>query len=110
MTVKNMAVAPGTHPDDFSARFHAKLGVLGQLHDKKRADYGSDEDPAANMRASLQLGIKPSIGVLLRMNDKMTRLKQFAKKGTLRNESAEDSLQDIAVYAILALCLMEEGD
>tara|TARA_Y100000310_G_scaffold338983_1_gene430203 strand:+ start:1142 stop:1297 length:156 start_codon:yes stop_codon:yes gene_type:complete len=42
------------------------------------------------------------------MNDKMSRLKTFAKKGSLSNESVEDSLRDLAVYAIIALCLYQE--
>lgn len=45
---------------------------------------------------------------MIRANDKMTRVKNMAKKGYLANESVEDSLLDIAVYAIIALILYRE--
>jgi len=92
-------------------RFHALLREIGDLHDKKQQDYGSDTDPLANVRASQQYGVAPWIGTLVRMNDKVHRLQQFAKKGALANESAEDSMMDIAVYALIALVLYrEEGE
>jgi hypothetical protein len=92
-----------------SERFHEIVSSLSALHDKKQADYGSDTDPFANLRASAEMGITPAIGVVLRMNDKMTRIKQFTRRGSLENESVEDSLRDIAVYAVIALVLLEEG-
>ena len=89
-------------------RFHTILGQLGVLHDLKSRDYGTGEDPIQNLRASVQLGIEPWKGCLIRMNDKMFRLSKFAKNGKLTNESAIDSLNDIAVYAILCRMLLEE--
>ena len=90
------------------ARFHMLLEYLGELHDKKQADYGSDTDPFANVRASEGWGVAPWIGALVRLNDKVHRLQQFARKGELANESAEDSMLDIAVYALIALILYRE--
>jgi hypothetical protein len=78
------------------------------LHDRKQADYGSGDDPFANVRASERFGISPWVGALVRLNDKVTRLQSFARKGELKNESAEDSMRDIAVYAIIALVLYEQ--
>lgn len=94
------------HPS--SQRFHDLLIELGDLHDRKQADYGTDKDPFANLRDSSGFGVRPSIGALIRLNDKVNRLKAFASRGSLQNESAEDSLRDIAVYAIIALVLSEE--
>jgi hypothetical protein len=91
-----------------SARFHALLEKIGALHDKKQRDYGSATDPFANVRASQEFGVKPWVGALVRLNDKVTRLKAFATKGELANESAEDSMLDIAVYALIALILYQE--
>lgn len=91
-----------------SPKFHALLKQIGDLHDKKQKDYGSDSDPFANVRASAEFGAKPWVGALIRLNDKIHRLKQFSKKGTLANESAEDSMLDIAVYALIALILYRE--
>lgn len=89
-------------------RFHELLRQIGELHDKKQQDYGADSDPFANVRASERWGIQPWVGALVRLNDKVHRLQQFAKKGELANESAEDSMMDIAVYALIALILYRE--
>jgi hypothetical protein len=43
------------------------------------------------------------------MNDKVTRLKTYAVKGTLANEGVEDSLLDIAAYSLIALILFRES-
>jgi hypothetical protein len=91
-----------------SPEFHQLLKEIGELHDKKQSDYGSDEDPFANVRASEEFGVPAWIGALVRLNDKVTRLKSFAKKKTLANESAEDSMLDIAVYSLIGLLLYRE--
>lgn len=90
-------------------RFHTLLAEIAALHDKKQADYGSDQDPFANVRASERWGVSPWVGALIRLNDKVHRLQQFAQRGKLANESAEDSLLDIAVYALIALILYREA-
>lgn len=99
---------PERHPN--SARFHELLEEAGIMHDRKQADYGADNDPFANVRASEEWGIPPWVGALVRLNDKVTRLKSFARKGVLANESAKDSMMDIAVYALIAYCLYEETE
>jgi len=93
-----------------SEDFHAELKELGNLHDKKQRDYGTEGDPFANVRAAEDFGVPAWLGCLIRMNDKMTRLKNFAKKGELANEGVEDSLRDLAVYSLIALCLYREAD
>ena len=99
---------PARHPG--SDRFHELVQLASELHDRKQADYGSGGDPFANVRASSEWGIPPWVGALVRLNDKVTRLKSFARKGFLSNESAYDSLQDIAVYALIAYVLLEEEE
>lgn len=93
------------HPG--SARFHELLKEIGDLHDRKQQDYGTAGDPFANVRASAEWGIPGWVGALVRLNDKVVRLKQFARRGSLSNESARDSMLDIAVYALIALVLYE---
>lgn len=95
------------HPS--SARLHELLRELGELHDRKQKDYGTNTDPFANVRSSEEFGVPAWVGALVRLNDKIVRLKQFAKRGDLANESAEDSMKDIAVYAMIALVLYEEA-
>ena len=88
--------------------FQSVLREIAELHDAKQHDYGRDADPFANIRASEEFGIPAWLGAVLRGNDKMSRLKTFTQKQTLKNESVEDSLKDLAVYALIALILYRE--
>lgn len=98
----------GRHP--LSQKFHDSLRELGDMHDRKQADYGSDDNPFANVvDGANDIGIEPWKGALLRMNDKMKRLNRAARTGTLTNEGVEDSLIDLAVYAMIALVLRREA-
>lgn len=90
--------------------FQRVLEELLMLHERKSLDYGSDSDPYANLRASEGFGIAPWLGAILRLNDKITRIQSFAKRGTLANESLRDSLQDICVYSVIALLLYDEAE
>ncbi len=92
--------------EDHYWRIHEEIK---ELHRKKGADYGTDEDPFGNLRASEGFGIAAWIGVAVRMRDKMSRIQSFVKKGTLVNESIEDSFLDLANYAMLGLALYRES-
>jgi len=94
------------HPN--SARFHAILKELGELHDKKQADYGRGDDPFANVRATEEWGQPAWVGAMIRLHDKVRRLQKVAQGGKLANESAWDSFLDIAVYSVIAAVLYEE--
>lgn len=94
------------HP--VSVKFHERLQEMAALHDRKEHDYGKDEDPLSNVRSAEEWGVKPWIGVMIRLNDKVRRLQTLARKGNLKNESAADSLRDICVYSIIASILLEE--
>lgn len=83
---------------------------LKELHQRKGEDYGTGQDPLANVRASQEFGIPPWLGAVLRANDKMSRLKTFALTGKLNNEGVEDNLKDIAVYMVIALHLFREAE
>jgi hypothetical protein len=91
-----------------SERFHELLRELGDLHDKKQLDYGTPIDPFKNVRASEAFGVPAWIGCMMRAHDKMIRIQKAAKGGKLSNESLDDSLRDLAVYSIIAICLLEE--
>ena len=86
------------------------------IMDKKNNDYSGGEqaqDALANFKASVSLGMHPITGLLLRMQDKLQRLRSFAADGKLAvpNESAEDACLDLVNYAILAKALIidEQG-
>lgn len=90
------------------AGYLALLEKMRDLHIRKAADYGRGEDPMANLRASAEFGIPTWVGVMIRANDKMHRIKSFVQNGDLANESIEDSFMDLAAYALLAAILYEE--
>lgn len=92
------------------AHYWKILKEIGDLHKRKGADYGSEEDPLANLRAAEAFGIPNWQGVALRIGDKMRRIQAFCRKGVLVNESIEDALLDLANYAVLALALYREGN
>ena len=91
-----------------SERFHQVLKEMGELHDRKQADYGRPDDPFANVRGSQDWGVPAWVGAMVRANDKVRRLQQYARTGSLANEGARDSFMDLAVYAIIGLVLWEE--
>jgi hypothetical protein len=91
-----------------SPDFDAVLTELTRLHAAKNQDYGRAADPYANVRASEDWGIPPWVGAMVRATDKLRRLQTFAQKGTLANEGVEDSLLDLAVYAVIGLLLYRE--
>lgn len=95
---------------ELSESFCDTLLEMKDLHLKKGADYGSDQDPFSNVRASEDFGVPAWLGAVIRGNDKMSRLKTFATKRILENESVEDSLIDLAVYSVIALVLYRESN
>jgi hypothetical protein len=108
--VEDRQAIPGImprHPN--SARFHELLEQIGKLHDRKQADYGKGDDPFANVRASSEWGMPAWVGAMVRLTDKVKRLQKFAVSGRLANELPEESFEDIAVYALIAKVLYEEG-
>ncbi|SRR5579871_132530 len=78
------------------------------IHAKKSKDYGTDENPLANIRASEEFATPAWVGAMIRANDKVTRIKSVIKNGRLENESLEDSLLDLATYTMISLQLFRE--
>ena len=78
-------------------------------------DSGEVYEDLANILTSKQLDYGPGNinnapggainGILVRMNDKMERLKNltYHSEGEPQNESIDDSLIDIANYAVIAM-------
>ena len=89
-------------------RFLKILDELKSIHERKSFDYGTGEDFLANVRASSGWGVSPWVGTMIRATDKIIRLQSLVQKGRLENESARDSLIDLASYAIIAAILLDE--
>mgnify|MGYP001563265963 FL=1 len=109
-SLKTVVANPITKAHPSSARFHQLLQEMGELHDRKQLDYGSDTDPFANVRSSSEWGLPAWVGAMVRATDKLRRLQSFARKGSLANESAIDSMMDLAVYSIIARILYESEE
>jgi hypothetical protein len=90
-------------------KFPEVLLELQAMHDRKGSDYDKDEIPYFNIRGSAEWGIEPWVGAMVRANDKIKRLQKYATRGSLKNESVEDSLIDLAVYSIISLILWREA-
>ena len=95
------------HPS--SAAFKDALDEVWQMHMSKSHDYGSSEDPLANIRNGAEfVDIEPWRAAMVRLSDKVTRLATFNRTGELNHEAVEDSLLDLASYALLCLFLRRE--
>ena len=91
------------------AAFNALLREIKALHDSKGADYESDGVEYSNLTAAEDWGIPAWKYAMLRANEKMNRLKAYAKGSTLQHEGARDSLIDIAVLSLIAVVLKERA-
>lgn len=102
-----MAFDAGGHP-----KFYDILNDLAILHTRKNHDYAEDSNPLSNLKRCEKLSIPPWVGCIVRMQDKFDRIENFAKMGFLKvaDETIIDTLNDLAVYAILCRILYEEGE
>jgi hypothetical protein len=92
-----------------SREFLEVLDELKTLHLRKTMDYGIDEDALSNIRSSADVVNMPAwAGCILRISDKMHRLKAFFRRGRCEFDGVEDTLKDIACYAAIALVLHRE--
>lgn len=96
-----------------SNRYVALLDNMKDLHVRKNAGYaGHNPDPWANFRMAEAFGVSALNGCLVRMSDKYIRVANLVKDSSLDQvgENVKDTLMDLAAYALIAICLMEEGD
>ena len=99
--IKNMLHLKETKKDNdavFPGDFDGICRDLMALHARKNKDYGNAAD--ASYR---EFGL---VSYVIRLNDKMNRLKSLTKPGVeqeVKGESIEDTLMDLAAYAIMAI-------
>jgi hypothetical protein len=95
---------PGSLP------FLELLEEVRQLHLSKSQDYGSESDPLANIRQGAEfVNIEPWRGCMVRIADKVQRLRTFCQTGRLVHEGVRDTLLDLSAYSLLAIVLFDEG-
>ena len=69
---------------------------MTELYERKNKDYGNSFDKTLN-----EFGI---VAGLIRLNDKMNRVKSIYNKDvSVKDESLEDTLIDLANYAVMTL-------
>jgi hypothetical protein len=77
---------------------------------RKTLDYGVDEDALSNIRSSADVVNMPAwAGCILRMSDKMHRIRAFFRRGKTEFDGVEDTLLDFAAYAVIGLVLYRES-
>lgn len=98
-----------THPT--SQAFFDLCDQLKEMHRKKSSDYGSADDPLANIRNGAEfVGIEPWRAAMVRLSDKVTRLATYCRTGSLTFEGVEDTLFDLASYSLLTLLTHREAN
>lgn len=92
-----------------SAEFLDILKEVREMHLRKSHDYGDTSDALANIRSSAAvINAQPWAGAVLRMSDKMHRLKAFFHSGRVEFDGVEDTLLDLCAYSAIALVLYRE--
>tara|TARA_B100001741_G_C16457207_1_gene553335 strand:+ start:424 stop:954 length:531 start_codon:yes stop_codon:yes gene_type:complete len=98
------------HQSYGSPEFMEILEELKKLHCSKSHDYGETQDPLANVRSGAELiGVESWRACLIRVADKIQRLKTYCSTGQLKFETVEDTLLDLASYSIISLVLHRES-
>lgn len=94
-----------------SQKYLKLLDVMRELHIAKNAGYsGDDPDPWTNFRKAEDLGVPAWKGCLIRLSDKFSRLVSLVKNPDNEKigERLQDTLLDLASYALIAVCLLDE--
>jgi hypothetical protein len=93
-------------------RFIELLSEMYRTHLEKAAGYSGVDQPDtwANFREAEAWGLSPSEGCLVRMGDKYRRVQNLRRNpaNDQVGESIKDTLMDLANYALIAVCLLEE--
>jgi hypothetical protein len=86
------------------------LDNMQAVYEAKDNDYSATGLPMGNLRKCEDAGIDAWRGCLVRIGDKMSRLENFLKEKEylVISEKAEDTVIDLANYAILMACLIQE--
>ena len=89
---------------EYQKMMEETLAEIQQILHAKNHDYtAGSPDPFANFRLAELEGVDPVKGVMVRVSDKMQRLRAFIRSGKLlvKGESFEDAIHDIIGYMIL---------
>lgn len=97
-------------------RYYELLAIAAVTHHTKNHDYAGHEDPLANLRCTEEDGIPAWQGTWVRAKDKIARFRRWFKARVrnepyellVKDETAAESLVDLANYCLLETILVEE--
>jgi hypothetical protein len=93
-------------------RFLELLDEQRATHLAKAAGYSGSDNPDtwANFREAENWGVRPLDGCLVRMGDKYRRAQNVIRNpaNDQVGETLRETLMDLANYAMIAVCLLEE--
>ena len=92
-------------------RYLALLDQMRALHEAKAAGYaGQATDTWTNFREAERWGVSALDGCLVRMGDKYRRAQNVYTNPANEQvgEALRETLVDLAAYAMIAVCLMDE--
>lgn len=79
-----------------------------EISRRKNTDYAGNGDAFKNFRASEAFGVSVPMAIMVRMSDKMARVGNLLKqKGEVKDERIEDTLSDLANYAMILKVFLE---
>jgi len=80
--------------------FDAVLRLMGELHDKKAHDYAKDANRYSNFESAAEVAdITPERVFLVMIGIKIARIRELLSGKEPLNESLDDTILDLAVYA-----------
>jgi hypothetical protein len=88
-----------------NVKFKALQGKMFEIQEAKGRDYGEDSDGLRNLR---RRGVN---GVVARIGDKLSRIESLIQPGkevSVKDESIDDTLLDMANYCLLLIILRED--
>lgn len=85
--------------------FNEILELMRQIHEAKAHDYTSEGCPLGNFIESERIGVEPFKACFIRLQDKYSRACNLISgmEASVQDETLEDTLVDLANYAILTL-------
>lgn len=99
-----MSRRPGASKEAYFAYHQDFTRRMYDITRAKNADYtGGSDSPFANfINTQIFAGVTPEQGILVRLNDKMSRIKSLlTRKAAVKDETIEDTILDAANYLVI---------
>ena len=90
--------------DQYMKVVERTLDSMKEIIRKKNHDYtGGADDPFTNFRVAEMEGVTPVQGILIRLQDKLQRIRTYNSRGELlvADEGFTDACDDVIGYALL---------